>query len=37
MSVFFAPVAVSPQRLLVQKDGVWYWEGKAIDPAQLED
>ena len=24
-------------RLLEQKDGKWYWEGKLIDPAQLED
>jgi arylsulfatase A-like enzyme len=31
------PVPGSAIRLLVQKDGVWYWEGKAIDPAQLED
>jgi choline-sulfatase len=30
------PVPGSAQRLLVQKDGTWYWEGKAIDPAQLE-
>lgn len=31
------PVPGSAVRLLVEKDGVWYWEGKAIDPAQLED
>jgi arylsulfatase A-like enzyme len=31
------PVPGSAARLLVQKDGIWYWEGKAIDPAQLED
>ena len=24
-------------RLLEQKDGRWYWEGKLIDPAQLQD
>ena len=32
-----SPVPGSAARLLVQKDGIWYWEGKAIDPAQLED
>ena len=31
------PVPGSAIRLLEKKDGVWYWEGKAIDPAQLED
>jgi arylsulfatase A-like enzyme len=30
------PVPGSAARLLVQKDGVWYWEGKPIDPAQKE-
>lgn len=31
------PVPGSAHRVLEQKDGVWYWEGKAIDPAQKED
>jgi arylsulfatase A-like enzyme len=31
------PVPGSAVRLLEKKDGVWYWEGKAIDPKQLED
>lgn len=31
------PAPGSAHRLLVQKDGTWYWEGKPIDPAQLED
>ena len=25
------------ERLLVKKDGDWYWEGKAIIAAELED
>jgi arylsulfatase A-like enzyme len=28
------PVPGSVGRVLEQKDGVWYWEGKPIDPAQ---
>jgi arylsulfatase A-like enzyme len=31
------PVPGSAERLLVQKDGVWYWEGKRIIDAELED
>ena len=31
------PVPGSAERLLVQKDGVWYWEGKPIINAELED
>jgi len=30
------PVAGSATRLLVEEDGVWKWEGRAIDPAVLE-
>jgi hypothetical protein len=30
------PVPGSAARLLVQKDGIWYWEGKPIDPAEKE-
>ncbi len=33
-----APLAPgSASRILEQKNGVWYWEGKPIDPAQKED
>jgi arylsulfatase A-like enzyme len=28
------PVPGSAMRLLLQKDGVWYWEGKPIQPAE---
>lgn len=31
------PVPGSAERLLVQKDGVWYWEGKPIVDSELED
>ena len=31
------PAPGSAHRVLEQKNGVWYWEGKPIDPAQLED
>ncbi|MFI5380747.1 MAG: sulfatase [Tepidisphaerales bacterium] len=31
------PVPGSAHRILEQKGGVWYWEGRPIDPAQLED
>lgn len=31
------PVPGSAERLLVQKDGRWYWEGKRIIDAELED
>ena len=31
------PVPGSAHRILEQKAGVWYWEGKPIDPAQKED
>lgn len=31
------PVPGSAERLLVQKDGVWYWEGKPIVNSELED
>jgi len=31
------PVPGSADRLLEQKNGQWYWEGKLIDPGQLED
>ena len=27
----------SAQRVLTQTNGVWYWEGKAIDPAEKEE
>ncbi|TAN36777.1 MAG: choline-sulfatase [Verrucomicrobia bacterium] len=33
-----APLAPgSAQRTLEQKNGIWYWEGQPIDPAQKED
>jgi arylsulfatase A-like enzyme len=31
------PVPGSAHRILEQKDGVWYWEGKPIVPSQRED
>lgn len=31
------PVPGSADRLLVEKDGEWYWEGKRIVPSELED
>ena len=36
-TVNVAPVPGSAERLLVQKDGKWYWEGKQIIDAELED
>lgn len=31
------PVSGSARRILVQTNGFWYWEGKAINPAEKED
>jgi arylsulfatase A-like enzyme len=31
------PAPGSAQRVLTQTNGVWYWEGKVIDPAEKED
>ena len=31
------PVPGSAHRILEQKDGIWLWEGKPIDPAQKVD
>ena len=30
------PVPGSAARLLVNRDGQWFWEGKPIDPAELD-
>jgi hypothetical protein len=30
------PVPGSAVRLLEERNGVWYWEGKPIDPAEKE-
>lgn len=31
------PVPGSSSRVLTRENGVWYWEGKAIDPAEKEE
>jgi hypothetical protein len=30
-------VAGSAGRVLIKQDGAWIWEGKPINPAELED